>query len=812
MSDDERDAMLEEQSFCDKIANAPPRVLLISGASVSLIITAVAIIALMASLYTNFAIQREVSNLDSMVKIMGEFAIAFERTWVYGAGLELLDQAFTLGLTYEILFDGLVNRMRQRHIEDTTALSAVVSYVDEYARTAEIVKVENRLHQIRETFEELTDTITTPRGISLQRVLQRLQREDPAMDVFALDFTASLPTTLVSSKSSSTTTTSSASSYLNTPCMQAAKGLTGGRGSVLLTTTDHRGVGVSAAYAYIPSLSVGVCATLSATTQKTTGDTAALTIPTLINNVRDKRDTSGRWTTPSRKVVTGPDALTVPITDPLHNGVIAWRVQHPTNPALTVADTQSFEDMAETYRKDVIRITEYLNWAFVRTTEIVVARVDENNHMDCQATDFRFNATCYEDCYRTPPSCRNVYNAFAHGTSSFITPDYRPEPVQGAFTWMQSGLNIGLGFERDLSEIRGRGQLVLVEIANAINDKVKGSTRTHLVHYSGMPPMKVFDIAEPCSDAMCRTSKSGQGIIFRRDCAHCMRRPQIDFDTIEYLTTFNDCETEMRRCKKRAYKLQGPAYDAVRNQADSVREYVDYRNVPVLAGGVFIDNLTVGIFVKMDKSEMMDPATQILVISACSGIAIAIGGLGLLLFVCRGMLNRIEREFEAIMQAHDTAVDAATAIANMDLEAVSYLKELKEPNPIQKSFIKIVDCLIQYRAYLPASLYAAQNDDDDDASHSGRSSSMSSRNSKSGRSRSMNLGHSMNASGNAGGGGGSGSAGGLSAYIDRRQCTLVHVCFLQNQHNVYKSYDNDGPRAVLQTIEKRLKFIEDAAK
>eukprot|EP00759_Apiculatamorpha_spiralis_P034947 PhF_6_TR36016/c0_g1_i2/m.52204 len=493
LSDDDEQAMMERRSICDIITNAPPRRLLISGASLSLIITAGAIIALMASLYTNFAIQREVSNLDSMVKIMGEFAIAFERTWVYDAGLELLDQAFTLGLTYEILFDGLVNRMRQRHIEDTTALSAVISYVDEFARMSEVTKLANRLNQIRDTFEELTDTIATPR-VSLQRLLLQLQRLDPAIDVFAVDFTG--PTPFISSKY--TTTTSSSETYINTPCIQAAKGLVNGptslRGSVLMMTTDHRGESLSAAYTFIPSLSVAVCATLSATSQKLTGDTAALKVPALINDVRDKRDTSGKWTTPSRKVVMGADALTISTTDPLHDGVIAWRVEHPTNPTLTVADIQNFEETIETFRKDVIRITEYLNWAFVRTTEIVIARVDENNHMDCQVTEFRFNATCIEDCYRTPSSCRNVYTAFAQGTSHFITPDYRPQPVQGAFMWMQSGLNLGLGFERDVSEIRRQGQLVLVDIANSINEKVKGSTRTHLVHYSGMPPMKVFDI------------------------------------------------------------------------------------------------------------------------------------------------------------------------------------------------------------------------------------------------------------------------------------------------------------------------------
>eukprot|EP00759_Apiculatamorpha_spiralis_P036303 PhF_6_TR36516/c0_g1_i3/m.53784 len=622
---------------CCAVLNKHPRALLIAGAALSLLVTAIVIIALMATLYTEFVTQRELTNLETMVNILGEYTIAFERTWVSNAGDELLDQTFTTALSYELMFRNSCNRMQQRIKEDTQTYSQILRYVDEYARSQEQEKVKTRLHQMRSMFETLQESLSV---VMLQRVITRLLQETSDIDyLFALDYTSS--TVLIDTKSFGNV---SYDTYYNTPCQSAAR---------LEKTSGVLSPAV--AYTYIPSLNVGICAYLSSSKHMTKGTAAAVPVVDIINNVRSQRNKDTRWVTPNRRVIVGSDGMpsaAETMKPPSESGTFLWRVDNLDNPSLTIVDSQSFEETAEAYRRDIIQITEYENWEFDRTTEIIISRVDSNNHLDCQTTQFRFNATCHEDCYRTPASCRNVFNAYSHGTSNYITPDYRPEPVQGAFAWMNSGLNIGMGFERDVLEIRGRGLKVLVAIADSINSKVKGSTRTHLVHYAGMPPMKVFNVSEPCDTDTCRISLEGKGIIFRRDCPHCMRQPQVALDSIEFLTALNDCPFgESRRCKKRSQKLSGPAVDVVEASQSSIQisEYVDYRKVDVLAGGVFLDNLTVGIFVKTDKRELMSAATEILTISACSGVGLALFGLGVLLYICRGMLHRIEVVLEALL-------------------------------------------------------------------------------------------------------------------------------------------------------------------
>ena len=101
-----------------------------------------------------------------------------------------------------------------------------------------------------------------------------------------------------------------------------------------------------------------------------------------------------------------------------------------------LVESQGYAQTVEAARQEIITAFDNINFETTRTTELVVSRIDpETKRFDCQATKFRFNTTCAEDCYRTQASCANAFAMYvSRGNSRGITPDYRPEPILGAFT------------------------------------------------------------------------------------------------------------------------------------------------------------------------------------------------------------------------------------------------------------------------------------------------------------------------------------------------------------------------------------------
>ena len=68
------------------------------------------------------------------------------------------------------------------------------------------------------------------------------------------------------------------------------------------------------------------------------------------------------------------------------------------------------------------------------------------------------------------------------------------------------------------------------------------------------------------------------------------------------------------------------------------------------------------------------------------------------------------RRMAKLLDNNKVATELAESVAGMDFDEVGYLFEIQSPNRIQAAFIKIVTNLKLYKAYMPATLFAAQDD------------------------------------------------------------------------------------------------------
>jgi len=370
-----------------------------------------------------------------------------------------------------------------------------------------------------------------------------------------------------------------------------------------------------------------------------------------------------------------------------------------------LVESQGYAQTVEAARQEIITAFDFINFETTRTTELVVSRIDpETKRFDCHVTKFRFNKTCAEDCFRTPASCANAFASYVtRGSSRGITPDYRPEPVLGAFTWLEP-LGLSLGIERDVLEVRQMAVKELKKLIDTSNNAFNEHTslRLHLLHYAGLPAMPTFDSTLKCTShgaAGCfRTNlENNEIVLINYNCIHCMRQPLISADSIEYLTDLRlstDChEGNRRKCTAASRKLS-EIHRTIMSSQGLITSTRDYTGHEVMIGHSFINNLNVALYAKMNLQEVEGPIGRMTRDSALSGVALCIAGLVVVMMICGGMLSRIERDLSEL----------AESVASMEFHSVSYLDDIQSPTRIQSAFIKIVSVLKLLRPYLPQHL------------------------------------------------------------------------------------------------------------
>eukprot|EP00760_Papus_ankaliazontas_P023603 PhM_4_TR2072/c0_g1_i2/m.47617 len=290
------------------------------------------------------------------------------------------------------------------------------------------------------------------------------------------------------------------------------------------------------------------------------------------------------------------------------------------------------------------------------------------------------------------------FTAYAtRGTSLGITPDYRPEPIMGAFSWTGSDIQVALGIERDVLEVRGLAKDVLVTVVNAVNNNMADSTRVHLIHETGAPSMPTYNAEEDCPPEVC-LRLDGRGIVFRADCVDCMRNPVGSFETVDYYTTLNDCPKEdFVQCRRKSQEPTAEITDVLR-QSESLELHTmkGYRSVNVYTAGAFLLDLNMGIFVFLDVEEVAKPARDVLIMCMSIGIAMA----------CVTSLGGVAPLLNAYIKSgnwfapKDTS--KPTAIVAIDIQGSTTLwaRYSEEMVPTIATYQRVINSLLpRYRAY-----------------------------------------------------------------------------------------------------------------
>ena len=348
-----------------------------------------------------------------------------------------------------------------------------------------------------------------------------------------------------------------------------------------------------------------------------------------------------------------------------YNGELAYIAAKriPSLNAVAVAAVIE-EFVVEDYRDRVIHTVEVLNWQFVRTTEIVVARRDQaTNRIIPQATSFRFNTTCYGECFRFPESAETALDAFRFPTESggFIAPDYRPEPVVSLYSLMGNGLDLGLIVERDVNDLRGITLAGLVDIIDSINAAATQPREILLLRWDGFQVSRLFDPRAPCpANVYCLVRISPEhGVVFRTDCASCIRKPRLNENsTFSYITQLrnpNACDAgeEESECNQLHQDLARAALgsdiasnnDRVSTPTTLVYD-VDYSGVQQVAFISYLDQFSTALIVKMEEEALRAPIILSIAISAACASGLTALCLILVTLVTQRVLNNIEQEWQ----------------------------------------------------------------------------------------------------------------------------------------------------------------------
>jgi class 3 adenylate cyclase len=335
--------------------------------------------------------------------------------------------------------------------------------------------------------------------------------------------------------------------------------------------------------------------------------------------------------------------------------------------SLTILVGTQKKQMLDKRRHQIVQTTDYLNRNFNRSTEIVIALWNEtNNQAIRQATDYRFSDGCLipGQCVRFDPSATNILAAFrtqSYGWS--LTPDYRPEPVSGAYSYIGAELNAAIVFERDVLEMRGIAFDFITSIINAVNRANPGSLEIELVGEERSPHMKQFYAYEPCPVDVtdCEVDPRGMspangsaGVLFQYNCRHCQRVTTKEFgDTViwqepKFATGVSiDASTTTPNAKRRAPQLYSQVLESELspNRGSFLDRTSDYRGTVVLLALDLLENFTTLIGAKVDVEEIQRPILNAVGISVGCGLLFLVLGMTLLIVLSQRAFNAFEAEW-----------------------------------------------------------------------------------------------------------------------------------------------------------------------
>jgi class 3 adenylate cyclase len=273
---------------------------------------------------------------------------------------------------------------------------------------------------------------------------------------------------------------------------------------------------------------------------------------------------------------------------------------------------------------------------------------------------------------RPPAGLVNAFNGYAQrGSGWSITPDYRPEPVVGGYSYDPEGtLAIVIVVERDVPEVRRIAMNSLVELVEAINSESRQSLELLLVHPRGELLTETYDPNQLCPVDVSCVTYDGFGIVYRSDCSHCTRQVVAPVRSIAYLAVpklIDDCRQRFGSCDEDFLSNDRSSFVwSAMNRVPAAAPEVDlsttdYRGVSIIGYSSHIANFSTTFIAKQDRSDVFDGIQEYIMISglSCGGIILVITVVFVLL--ARRVLEKIELEW---MQYKSLIAEERTAFTN----------------------------------------------------------------------------------------------------------------------------------------------------
>ena len=655
--------------------NVPPRYRLFASTGIVLLLTGMAILLLMSLLWLQQAADREKVQLKNFHLLLSSFSQSFEQSFIRTHGDTMVDQVDTLAKLVEKQYDLRLVKWSKDLGEDATLMASLLEIAGADVENNLAAPINGSLASLLNLLAaDTAGEITKADVISMINQWNADFQSSTPWETVAVQYTGATASVVV--ESATLECAYGSCEYTVVPCLSPSLP----RNALqffMKTFNVHRDPVIGVAV-FLTRFNMSVCSTLELTYVTSARIQSLVTAAKSWNDIFTDTYYSRReiilarvtnWTNQKVEWLSdkirvedacyaagtclGLDSLirvaiqagqTVQQITTGYSGESLYAAASPTSYGIAVATSMRAAALADEMRNEVVSVINYLNFNSDRSTELSLGMVDATTGViNPQLNQFRFTSGCYGPCIRREAASVAATKAIqTTGTGWLISPDYRPEPVLAAYSFVTHGINMAIVIERDVQEIRKLGLAALTGILEDNNAQYSGSLEAQFVRYAGWPAMMTYDRFAACDYIKECVSIEGGGVVYRSDCVHCTRAPILTNPKIEFITKQKHCPN----CS-RTGSSSGIAFHPLseRNEDSRTIYTTDYRGVNVLAVYSYVKNFSVGLIVKLDRSEIENPITKMIGIAVGIAIAIVMAGLASLIFFSRIVLDKIEQEW-----------------------------------------------------------------------------------------------------------------------------------------------------------------------
>jgi class 3 adenylate cyclase len=308
----------------------------------------------------------------------------------------------------------------------------------------------------------------------------------------------------------------------------------------------------------------------------------------------------------------------------------------------------------EEERDQIVGVANRMNAKSGIQLEVSIGRRDPTTQAILpQLTEFRNADACLRPCERTDAASVAATSAITTESAGYlIAPNYQPVAVLASYAYVGQGVDLSIVVERSVASIRTVAIQSLISIFDS-NNRASGKIESQLVQYIGAQPTKSFDPAAACDYIRDCERDDDIGVLYRSDCVHCNRlEPAVAQRRVQSLTAlkFQDECDDVRNCTTEGLAENPPSLwrtvlERQNTEQELFTDVQDYRFENVLAVTSFVQNLSVGIIVKIDKKETEGPILERIGYASGIALGVVIVGLFVLIVFSRKVLDRIEHEW-----------------------------------------------------------------------------------------------------------------------------------------------------------------------